>query len=298
MGLQQPDPTAADALGRTPPAASFSRNGKAVTRIASLGMYDMPWLHAANDALWGGVAARLRTAGLEDVPERLDGTRPLDEIWRDPSLLLAQTCGYSLMTTLTGVVIPVAAPVYAWPGCQGATHCSFVVVPAGEPFAGLVDLRGRRAAMNGRDSNSGMNLLRHAVAPLAVDGRFFGEVIETGSHLASLASVARHEADVAAIDCVTFGLARKHRPELVAGVRAIAETAKSPSLPFVTRADASAEELAALRDALVEAIADPELAEATAALGLVGIAPVAAADYAVVLGYEREAGDAGYPVLR
>ncbi|MEX6506711.1 phosphate/phosphite/phosphonate ABC transporter substrate-binding protein [Jiella sp. M17.18] len=268
-----------------------------MTRTASLGMYDMPWLHSANDALWTGIAARLRAAGLSGVPETLDRDRPLGEIWRDPALRLAQTCGYPLMTQLADIVAPVAAPVYRWPGCSGAAHCSVVVVAVGSHYEALGDLRGGRAAMNGRDSNSGMNLLRHAVAPLATDGRFFGAVVETGSHLASLDHVAWGQADVAAVDCVTFGLARRHRPDLTAGVRVLAETAKSPSLPFVTRASASAEEIALLRRALAEAIADPELAAATEALGLAGVEPVTAEDYEIVLAYERQAEAAGYPAL-
>ena len=266
-------------------------------RIASLGMYDMPWLGTANDALWAHIAMGLRAAGMSDVPETLDRAGSLTTVWRDPALLFAQTCGYPLMTALQGVVTPFAAPVYSWPGCTGATHCSVIVVPAGSSFEALRDLRGARVAMNGPDSNSGMNLLRHAVAPLAEEGRFFGPVVATGSHLASLDHVARGAADVAAIDCVTFGLVRWHRPELVDGVRAIGETAKSPALPFVTAAGASAEEIAMLLAALKEAIADQELVGAVEALGLAGVEPVSMNDYAVVLGYEQEAIAAGYPVL-
>ncbi len=269
-----------------------------MTCSASLGMYDMPWLQAANDALWAGLAARLRAASVVSVPEALDRTRPLAKIWHDPTLLFAQTCGYPLVTELRDVVTPIAAPVYCWPGCVGATHCSVIIVPTASSFEALSDLRGRRAAINGRDSNSGMNLLRHAVAPLADDGRFFGEVVITGSHLGSLNHVARGKADVAAIDCVTFGLVERHRPELVNGVRVICETAKSPALPFVTRASASAEEIAMLLSALRETVADPQLAAAVEALGLKGVEPVRLNDYAVVQGYEREAIAVGYQVLR
>ncbi|TFF17203.1 phosphate ABC transporter substrate-binding protein [Jiella endophytica] len=269
-----------------------------MSRIASIAMYDMPWVRRANDALWAGVAARLRAAGMAGVPETLDRSRPLAEIWRDPALLLAQTCGYPLMTALEGVVRPVAAPVYRWPGCEGATHRSVIVVAEASSVRALADLRGGRAAVNGFDSNSGMNLFRQALTPLEKDGRFFREVTVTGSHLASLDRVAKGEADVAAIDCVTFGLAARHRPELVAGVRVIGETATSPSLPFVTRAGASDEEIAVLREALSEAIADPALGEAVAALGLTSVEPVRLEDYRVVLGYEQEAVEAGYPVLR
>ena len=269
-----------------------------MSRIASLAMYDMPWLEWANDALWAAIGRRLRASGIETVPARLERQRALMDVWRDPDLLLAQTCGYPLMTALGGQVTPIAAPVYAWPGCSGARHCSLIVVAKGAPFQTLADLRCSRVAMNGADSNSGMNLLRHAVAGLAEDGRFFGAVTVTGSHLASLDHVARGAAEVAAIDCVTFGLAARHRPALVAGLRVIGETATSPALPFVTRAGASADEVAVLRDALAGAIADPAAAEAVAALGLMGVEPIATADYAVVLDYEREAVAAGYPTLR
>ncbi|NDW03337.1 phosphate/phosphite/phosphonate ABC transporter substrate-binding protein [Jiella pacifica] len=269
-----------------------------MTRIASLGMYDMPWLLHANDALWAGLASRLRAIGMDGVAESLERTRSLATVWRDPALLFAQTCGYPLMTALNDVVTPFAAPVYSWSGCSGATHCSVIVVLRASSFETLADLRGRRAAINGPDSNSGMNLFRHAVAPFAEGGRFFADVVTTGGHLASIDHVASGRADVAAIDCVTFGLAHRHRPELVEGVRVIAETAKSPSLPFVTRAGASAGEIAMLLSAVEEATADPQLVGAVEALGLKGVEPVCVDDFAVVLGYEQEAIAAEYPVLR
>ena len=53
--------------------------------------------------------------------------------------------------------------------------------------ARLRTFAGRRVAINGRDSNSGMNLLRAAVADLAGGRPYFSRVIETGAHMASLA---------------------------------------------------------------------------------------------------------------
>ncbi|UOM35257.1 phosphate/phosphite/phosphonate ABC transporter substrate-binding protein [Acuticoccus sp. I52.16.1] len=264
---------------------------------ASLGMYDAPFVAPANDALWAAVAARLRAAGLADVPAALDRTRPLAAIWQAPDLLFAQTCGYPLVTTLRDVVRPVAAPIYRWPGCQGATHRSVVVVATGSPADGLAALIGARAAINGRDSNTGMNLFRRALADVAAGAPMFGEVIETGSHLASLAAVRDGEADAAAIDAVTFALATHHRPELTAGLRVVATTPVSPSLPFVTRRDAAPALVAALVEALAGAIADPVNAAATTALGLVAVQPVTFADYAVVRRYAEEAAALGYPAL-
>ncbi len=265
--------------------------------IANLGMYDAPWVADANDAIWNAIAERLRAAGVGDVPPRLDRTRPLVEIWHDHDLLLAQTCGYPLVTMLRGVVTPIAAPIYGWRGCRGATHCSLVVVAEASPAARLSDLIGQRAAINGRGSNTGMNLLRRAIADIAGGGPIFTTVVETGSHLASIEAVRQGAADVAAIDAVTFALAAMHRPDLVAGVRVLAETPPSPTLPFVTRHDTAPALREALFVALREAIADPAVAPATAALGLVAVQPVSFEEYAVVARYADEAAALGYPDL-
>jgi ABC-type phosphate/phosphonate transport system substrate-binding protein len=260
-------------------------------------MYDFPWLARANDALWAGVARHLRAAGLERVPDHLDRTRPREAVLRDPDLLLGHTCGYPLMTALDGVVRPVATPRYALPGCDGAWHRSLVVVREDAPYERLDQLRGRRAALNGFDSNTGMNLLRAAVAPLAGGRPFFGDLLVTGAHLESLAAVRSGRADVAAIDCVTHGLAARHRPDLVAGTRVLAWTEATPSLPLVTRAAAPEAHVAALRSALDAAAADPDLAEARAALALEGFEVLPLSAYGRVLELERAAAEAGYPTL-
>lgn len=277
----------------------FSERAEAAG-VASLGMYDLPWLQAANDRLWAAIRDRLRDAGLGGVPDRLDRNRPLDAIWHDPALLLGQTCGYPLRTRLDGVVRLVATPVYASPFTEGAFHRSAIVVTRGAPWRSLADLRGRVAAVNGFDSNTGMNLFRLAVAPLveaAGGGPFFGRVIETGAHLASLAAVADGSADVAAIDGVTFGLVQRHRPDLLDTIAVLTTTRMSPGLPFVTAATASDSQVAALQAALEAVIADPALAEVRHDLCLTGIERLDPAEYDRVMTYERMAEKAGYPII-
>ncbi|WP_226580287.1 phosphate/phosphite/phosphonate ABC transporter substrate-binding protein [Acuticoccus sediminis] len=266
-------------------------------QTASLGMYDAPWVSAANDRIWTAVALRLRDAGVPDVPAVLDRDRSHDAIWHDPNLLLAQTCGFPLVTSLAGVVRPIAAPVYAWPGCDGPRHVSVIVVREEAPARSLADVAGTRAAMNGRDSNTGMNLFRHALAPLAGGKPMFASVQETGGHVASLTAVQQGEADVAAVDAVTFAIAARHRPDLVDGLRILAETAPSPSLPFVTRGDADPVLRVQLFHALRGAVADPAVADARAAIGLVDVVPVTVDDYAIVARYAAEAAALGYPEL-
>lgn len=256
--------------------------------VASLGMYDEAPLAAANDALWAAIAARLAGA-----PARLTRDRGLEAIWTDPRLLLAQTCGWPLATRLAGRVALLATPCYALPGCAGATHRAFVVVRADDPARRLADLRGRRLALNGWDSNTGMNLLRALLAPLAGGTRMFSAIAVTGSHRASLEAVARGRADLAAVDCVTFGLLQRHRPQAVAGLRRLAETSPSPGLPLITRLGAGADELASLRGALAAALDTP----AARTLALVGFELRPFADYAALLDLAAAAARLGYPEL-
>ena len=268
-----------------------------MTGRVSLPMYDLPGLQPVWDAWWRGMCREMAAAGVGGLDEGL--TRLSDHMahWRDPGMRLSQTCGYPLMTFLAGTVVPIGAPVYDLPGCEGTRHVSMIIVAENAPWTELADLRGSRAAMNGRDSNTGMNLLRRAVADLAGGKPFFSAVVETGGHVNSLAAVRAGEADVAAVDAVSYGLAAIHRPELVEGVRILCESPPSPTLPFITRASASDDERAILVEALAAVMADPALAPAREMLRLTAIAPVTTEDYAVLVRYEADAAALGYPEL-
>src|SRR5260370_1076242 len=137
---------------------------------------------------------------------------------------------------------------------------------AGGPHCRAADVRGTRCAANDPGSNSGMNLLRAMIAPLAGGRRFFCTVLWSESHRESLAMIARDEADIAAIDCVTFEQLRTLEPALVAAVRVIGWSDASPGLPLVTAAGPDDRTLAALRAALADIVADTTLAPALDAL--------------------------------
>ncbi|WP_201781285.1 phosphate/phosphite/phosphonate ABC transporter substrate-binding protein [Sphingomonas sp. Leaf357] len=265
--------------------------------IASLGMYDHPGQRRANDRLWAGIARRLDAHGIA-VPATLDRSRSVEAAWRDPTLLFGQICGYPLLSDPDLALRVIGVPVYDVPDCAAGQHVSHIVTRNDDPGTTLADYRGRRAAINARNSNTGHNLFRAAIAPLAHDGRFFDSVIETGSHRASVAAVARGDAEIAAIDAVTHAALRRFEPDAAAGLRILDVTAPSPTLPFVTARSTSIETVAALRIALAEIIADPALAEARDALFLTNIAPPDSDLLAPIRAYETAAIAAGYPTLR
>ena len=264
---------------------------------ASLPMYDLPDLAAASDDWWAGLAAAFRAEGLEEVPDRLTRQSDAAALWTAPDLLFSQTCGYPLTHALAGKVTLVATPVYACPGCAAGSYCSDILVRADDRAASLGDLRGRRAAVNAKDSQSGFSALRHAVAGLAEEGRFFGEVRLSGSHRNSLRMVATGEADVCAVDTVTHHLLQRSEPELTGAVRVLAASAAAPALPYISRRGLPDAELERLRAGLRRAIADPALAEARADLLLADIVVKPLSAYDRILELEDAAAAAGYPVL-
>jgi ABC-type phosphate/phosphonate transport system substrate-binding protein len=264
--------------------------------IASLGMYDAPPLRDANNALWTAIAGRLTDAGIA-APNEPTRDRDLPSLWRAPNLLLAQTCGYPLVTTLKGAVRVVATPRYTAEGCEGAFHRSAYVVAQANTAASLADLRGRRCAVNELTSNTGMNLLRVEISSLAEGRRFFGEVTQTGSHAASLAAVADGRADIASLDAVTFAHLRRYEPHLSQEVRVLGWSQPSPGLPLITSLKTSEKDLAALRQALSEVSADPVLCGVRDALLLDGFELLPEATYGLVLDLQRIAEAHGYPEL-
>lgn len=268
--------------------------------IATLPMYDLPAVRRATDAWWAGLARALAAAGIDGVPQRLDRRLGSAEAWRRPDLLLSQTCGYPMTHALAGRVRLVATPVYQVEGCDGPMYRSAFLVRDDEPAAGLADLRGRRVAVNARDSQSGYNCLRHALAPLAASaggGPLFSEVVTTGRHGASLRALRDRRADLTAVDAVTLALTTRGAPAAVAGLRVLGWSAPAPALPYITRAGAPDGELAALRAALMRAAGDPDLATTRAALSLAGFEVLPLAAYGVIDAMEKEAIALGYPEI-
>lgn len=265
--------------------------------LAALPMYDLPMLCRHTDAWWAGLADAFRREGIDDVPARLERSMSEAELWAAGDLLLTQTCGYPLLLGQARRLSLVATPCYALPDVPAGRYCSLILVPEASAAAGIEELRGGRAVFNDGESHSGMNALRHLVAPYARTGHFFSQVLESGSHVASLARLRAGDADVAAVDCVTHALLLRHAPETVTGTRVLVRTAEAPALPYVSRFGAGDDLLRRLRAGLDRAAADPALAEARDALLLEGFVDARREDYQPIADMAEAALLAGYPAL-
>lgn len=258
--------------------------------FAELPMYSAPERVAQASEAW--LARILERLGAQRVQGAPSG---LPDLWLSDQLLLAQTCGYPLMTLLRGKVRLLGRPAYDLPNSADGLHCSLLVVRADDPRHELKDFFGSHGLVNSHDSNSGMNLLRHSLAPLQRDGRFFSQVSLTQGHRQSLRWLREGRGDLAAIDSVTYDYLARDASEEVTGLRILARTASGPCLPYITALNVNAAEAETIRQAMNQALLDlPDVAQA---LAIRQVLKASEEDYQVLLNYEQQAIEQGLPSL-
>jgi ABC-type phosphate/phosphonate transport system substrate-binding protein len=236
----------------------------------------------------------LRRGGVNLVPDTLERDLHHEEQWAHPSLMFTQACGYDVALDSGRFLRAIAAPCFLWPGCTAHYYSSFIVVRENEKARALPDLRGMRAVINQVNSHSGTNSLRALIAPLSRDGRFFSEVAESGAHLTSIGMLHDGRADVACIDCVTWGLLRQYRPEILEGLRVLSETPLAPAPPYVTSMRYGRVFSRKLQNALVRVMNDPETASLRTVLGIGSVALIDNTLYRRILDFENVAAEHGY----
>ena len=114
-------------------------------------------------------------------------------------------------------------------------------------------LLGQRAAINHESSYSGYLALKRWMSLMTKGEAVFSRVITTGSHRESVRAVAAGLADIAAIDCVSWTLARRF-DSITKPLKVVARTDDRPGLPLITAIGSSPRMIDTLRIALDEAI--------------------------------------------
>jgi ABC-type phosphate/phosphonate transport system substrate-binding protein len=234
-------------------------------------MYPFPHLRAHWDRLWSRIAAEVPGA-----PSTLAWERPLDELWRDPTLLVGVTCGWPLVTQLAREVEVIGTFDPAVPWARGGRYRSVLVASKPVSIAEWRRTPGAVAAVNATDSLSGWVSLRHAWSGVPE------HLLVTGAHVESLRAVARGLAQVASIDAVSFELAVEAEPMTAGAVHVIGHGPLVPALPIVT-ASANADRVPQLRAAIAAAVADPAMDPVCAALRISGFVTFDRHDYEPLL---------------
>lgn len=241
--------------------------------VACLPMYDWPEIRSATDRYWLRLAESLRDHGFA-APDGLERERDRHAVWLDPGLVLGQTCGLPYVLELAGRVSLVGRPAYDIE-CGAGCYYSVLVTPLSSKAQNAAEAAEGGLAFNDRRSQSGFAALHQGLALAGACGRPWQET-ETGSHRQSIIEVAAGRAGLAAIDAVSFELAKRHEPA-ARNVRVIGRTAVMPGLPYIT-ARRSAGEVGRLHDAVCHAMASLDEAVRDELL-LIGFDPAQPADY-------------------
>jgi ABC-type phosphate/phosphonate transport system substrate-binding protein len=193
-------------------------------------------------------------------------TLPSDELdfptlWKHPALLFAQTCWGPMEEGLEKHVAVVGQPSYdGIEGGQGELYSSPILmrrgstVTVGAPADGRAALpldliRGKRFAYNSLDSMSGIIALTRDLEAAGQNLSIFSQRVETSAHRASIVAVAEGRADVCAVDCRSWHLARLHEPR-ARDVEVVGWTARRKGLPYITSRHTPPEIVARLKAAL------------------------------------------------
>lgn len=245
--------------------------------IANLIMYNRPELADAHNQYWALIRQHLATAGI-DSPVHLsqNSAQNSDEfsVWKDPHLVLSQTCGMPYRKFLHGEVKLVGTPDFAIDGCPPGYYRSEVIVHASDQRTNLNAFRSDVFAFNQKISQSGYAAMyTHTTA----HDFWFDNKIEVGSHLEAARAVAEKRAAIASIDAVTWRLIKNYEP-FATNLKVIARTDPTPGLPYITSRDQNPKPIFA---AIKQAIS--ELSHHTRnALGIVDLIEIPAEKYLAV----------------
>ncbi len=236
---------------------------------ASLPMYDFASVRGATDRFWQAIRAALGKG-----PETLmrDGT--VWEAWQHPDLLLSQTCGLPYRARLHGKVTLIGTPDYGLPGCGPGDYNSVFVARADDPREALSEFQGARFAVNSATSQSGW---AGPIIDARSKGVRFGDPVKTGAHAASARAVAAGQAEIAALDAVSWHFMQQEEA-FARRLKVVDTTSPTPGLPYITSLDGDPQ---ALFDAIAQAISDLPDADRTA-LSIKGIVRIPAEKYLAV----------------
>lgn len=241
--------------------------------IASLMMYARPELEAAHGRYWASIRTELTQRGIES-PENLSNDTDAFVVWRDPDLVLSQTCGMPYRTHLHADVALIGTPDFGLEGCPAGYYRSPIVVRSNDTRTEMTEFAQARFAYNGTGSQSGFAAIYNMVKPM---GFWFTDRVQSGGHLASAQMVAQGNADIAALDGVTWRLIQRYEP-WASDLKVLGWTEPTPGLPYIAAKKADAQKTF---DAVKAAI-DGLSVDDRDTLGIQDLIPISHADYMAV----------------
>ena len=185
-------------------------------------MYDRPELFEAQNKFWQLVHEQINGS-----PKILSRNISPWGLWTSPQLFLAQTCSSPSRERLHKIANYVGIADYDLPNCPPGYYNSLIISRRGYEIS---EIKNCTFGFNENISHSGW------IAPMAhfrkvnVAPKFLKK---TGSHRASVKSVASGQIDFAAIDAQSWRFIKKY-DKFAINIRVLDHTNPTLGLPFIT----------------------------------------------------------------
>ena len=190
--------------------------------IAGLPMYDRPELFEAHNKFW-----QLVHKQIVGSPEILSRNMSSWDLWTSPKLFLAQTCSSPYRERLHKITTYVGTADYGLPNCPPGYYNSLIISRKGYEIS---ELKNCTFGYNEKISHSGWTAPMAHFRKFNITPKFLKK---TGSHRASVKSVASGKIDFAAIDAQSWRFIKKY-DKFAVKIRVLDHTNPTPGLPLIT----------------------------------------------------------------
>lgn len=240
--------------------------------IASLPMYMRDENKAAHNRFWQLIRAGLIQNDI-DAPAHLDIGVDVD-FWCRGDLALSQTCGMPYRLFLDGKVQLVGTPDYGLDGCPAGYYNSIFIANTKDDRKTIADFANATMAVNSTTSQSGYAAPQMAVKKI---GFQFENITISGGHLNSAKMVTTSQAEIAAIDGVTFRDIRRY-DDFAENIKVLARTAPTPGLPYICALGLDKTAVARSVSDAIQAMTPDD----RTSLGIKSLIPIPSADYLAI----------------
>ncbi|CAG9242809.1 phosphate/phosphite/phosphonate ABC transporter substrate-binding protein [Paraburkholderia caribensis] len=177
----------------------------------------------------------------------------LSTLWERKDLVCGFMCGWPFTGETGSNVVALAAPVPAPVSYEGLPrYRSEFLVRKDSPALSLVESLGTRIGWMSEDSQSGYQAPRATLGALLVGPRLFSASIgPLHTPKRALEALDRAEIDITAVDSFYLDLLRCHAPEHLANFRTVHYTEWTPIPLLVAARTRPAQEINAIREALL-----------------------------------------------
>ena len=239
-------------------------------------------------AFWQFVRGFLEEQGIKTGSNLYDAKSSTISLAREGRLMLGQMCGLNFSRYREDIPGYLGSFILAEKGVPEGYYHSVIIAAKKLEKISIDNLPVNElcAAINEKDSYSGRFALYQTLGR-SPNLCAFGRVSYTGAHRDTLAAISCGQADIGAIDCLTWHMLQSACPEQVERVKVIGTSRPVPAPPLVSGLAEHSPELVLLKKAIKAAFKEDKLSARMKNIGILGCKPLTGANYDIFGAYKN-----------